>query len=116
MTETNVDAILEIRLKKCTNMLQLQIVKFIQSTFEDALRASYFKAYNGLTCVMFNAFEQAFGSWPIQLDPCSIQGWDAQPCPGKLCSRYNFSVSTVQRRNGLPSRQDCWRDGGQSLP
>lgn len=32
---------------------------------------------------------------PIFSRPCSIRGWDAQPCSPKSCSRHNYQVSTV---------------------
>lgn len=40
VTNTDVEAIVENSMTKWTNMLQLQIIKTVESRFEDALQAS----------------------------------------------------------------------------
>lgn len=46
-------------LTKRSNKLQFQISKAVESTFEEALEAKYFKFNNGRISAMFNVVEQA---------------------------------------------------------
>lgn len=54
MTKTDVEAIVQNRLTKCTNNLESLIFKSVDSTFEDALQASYFNSNNDPKFAMFN--------------------------------------------------------------
>lgn len=60
-TKTEVEALVENRLTKCTNRLQSYIVKAVQYTFVDALKANYFSSNNGLKSTVSNIVEQALG-------------------------------------------------------
>lgn len=59
VSRTDVEAIVENRLTKWTNGLQLQVVKSIEPTLADALKAICFNSYSGLEFALFNVFEQA---------------------------------------------------------
>lgn len=58
VTKAIVDTIVESSPTNCTSTLQLQIVKAVESTFEDTLQKRYFNSNNGRKTAMFNVVEQ----------------------------------------------------------
>lgn len=61
VTKADVEAIFENSLTKWTSKLQSHIMKIVESTFEDALKASYFNSNIGLKNALLNVVEQALG-------------------------------------------------------
>lgn len=61
MTKTDFKESVKNRLTKWTDNLQPQIVKDVDSTFDDTLQVCYLNPINGLKSTMLNVLKQAFG-------------------------------------------------------
>lgn len=61
ITNADVEATIERRLTKWTSTQQSQVLKAVESTFEESLQSSYFNSNIGLKPTMYKVVEQALG-------------------------------------------------------
>lgn len=113
--KSDVEAIVKSLLTKGPITLKSQIVRGVESTFENTLQESYFTSNNCLTPAMFELVDQALGGVVRSDRRATVtKNRNAKSRPGQVESRNSHPVNTVQYRTYCLNCRNSGQASGQS--